>query len=162
MKATQPTLFFIFLLLLLNVPIFAEEKVYTDNDLKKYGQRGTVTNDGKRMCEIVDYSVYENILGRSVISGQVFIPPGQRFGVTMPGQVIENKETCISITIRNNDKASRTLHIEDIKVTTAKGNTVSPLKGGKEDLESGKVQRIPAICFGRLLSPIVDIQLDCF
>lgn len=117
------------------------------------------SSEGRESCEVVKIYTYRRTMRIVPSAGYLF--PNRTIG-SSPAKRI--KETCMTITIQNKDHSvGKYLQINrDIKVTTAKGNTVSPVNDHLEYFEPGQSLRISDVCFGKLLSPIDEIQLDCY
>lgn len=102
-------------------------------------------------CEIITFSQYERNSGGGVVVGGVVTG-----GFVTGGTVVGNKDTCVDLTIRNNDDVERNLTNTGIVAVTKKGNSRSP-KGFMARIKPGGIYQGTA-CFGHYLSTISKLE----
>jgi hypothetical protein len=104
-------------------------------------------------CEIVNFSQYEVASGGgSVVGGHVWR------GMVMGASVVGHKNTCVGLTIRNNDRVERTLTNAGIVAVTDKGNKRNP-KGFMTRIRPGGIYQ-GDVCFGQHLSTISELECN--
>lgn len=106
-------------------------------------------------CEIVSFSQYERNSGGGIVTGGQVIPGSG--GIVTGGVVVGgHKDTCVDLTIRNNDSVERTVTNAGIVAVTKKGNSRSP-KGFMTIIQPGGMYQGTA-CFGVYMSTITKLE----
>lgn len=145
-----------------------EPKIYTDQDLKRYGATSSSVG-GANACMLVDYYSFERVTKRittpGIVQGITNLDAtgfGQTYGTVLPGGTREEKETCIDVVVKNIDTKTQQIDGGLIEVITLRGKSVTPTNGKTFYISAGESTRIQNICFGQLLSGIAEIRLRCY
>lgn len=155
-------------IIIFTATVFAEEpRVYTDYDLRKYGATTSPSDDmSSKDCKIENYNTYENVTRIISSPGRVTIhdatiPGGAMTGTITSPSVHKDKETCMSLTIRNASDTMKRIDTNEITVTTIKGNVVRPYNGKADYVPPGKSLKVSNLCFHSVISGISEISVGC-
>jgi len=111
------------------------------------------TDGEPQSCEIVNYSQYEVASGISSTPGWV-----TSSGFIVGGNTVTHHDTCVELTIKNNDSVARTITDSGIIAVTKKGKTINSegfmVRIRPKGMYKGKA------CFGRGISAIVKLTCN--
>ena len=133
---------------------------YSQSQQINRAQEGTYKNASHGTgCEIVTFSQYEGNAGGS--GGGTLMGTHVGYDNTVTGGVVAgggggHMDTCVNLTIRNNDSVERNITGTNIVAVTEKGNRRNP-KGFTAKIKPGGTYQ-STICFGEPLSKITKLE----
>lgn len=109
-------------------------------------------------CEIITFSQYEGNAGGS--SGGTLMGTHMGYDDTVTGGVVAggggHTDTCVNLTIRNNESVERDISDTNIVAVTEKGDRRNPMGFTAKIKPGGTYQS--TICFGKPLSKITKLE----